>query len=332
MGHLGRDVHRVGHHGVGQVVAVGRAGKRTADPPDGFLRGQGGSIVHHQTAAHVDDKAGVRVGCIGFHQLREAAQFGVHALDKGLHRVLYGGILAVVQNGIEVVGLDVRQVGAVCGRVDLAVLAAGKLGADICSQSARAAEIHPVIAGQVCNGLASLLILHHTVNDRGDLETAFGACQGGDDRNDVVASGARVFCGSRQRGDSAGGLCAVRSGRAVKQQLGGCCGAVGAAEDHGCKAIVYVCDVVAGIGSQVFPGGDLHHLANGTPAHGFANRDLAAVANGQILLVLGAKFKVNAGPHLVLYSPGSACCHRVSLLPKFFHSGLSLCEGVKRFV
>nr|DAL42613.1 MAG TPA_asm: hypothetical protein [Caudoviricetes sp.] len=310
VGHLGGDIHRIGNGGIRQVVGVGRAGKRTADPPDGFLRGQGGAIVHHQTAAHVDDKSGVRVGGIGFHQLREAAHFSVHALDKGLHCGLYGGILAVVQHGIEVVGLDVRQVGAVCDRVHLAVLAAGKLGADICGQSARAAEIHPAIAGQVCNGLASLLIFHHTVNDRGDLETARRFRQCSDDHHDVVASGAGVFCGSRQRGDGAGGLCAVRSGRAVKQQLGGCCGTVGAAEDHRCKAIVCIGDVVAGVGGQVFPGGDLYHLANGAPAHGFADRHLATITNGKVLLVLGAKFKVNAGPHLVLYSPGSACCHR----------------------
>ena len=113
VGHLGGNVHRVGNGGIRQVVGVGRAGKRTADPPDCLFRGQGGSIVHYQAAAHVDDKAGVRVGGIGFHQLREAAHFGVHALDKGLHRGFYGGILAVVQHGIKVVGLNVRQVGAV---------------------------------------------------------------------------------------------------------------------------------------------------------------------------------------------------------------------------
>ena len=332
MGHLGGDVHRVGNGGVRQVVGVGRAGKRATYPPDSFLRGQCSTIVHYQTAAYVDDKAGVRVGGIGFHQLREAANFVVHALDKGLHRSLYGGILAVVQHGIKVVGFDVCQVGAVCGRVHLAVLAAGKLSADICGQSACAAEIHPVIAGQVCSGLACLLILHHTVNDRGDLETARRFRQCSNNHHNIIAPGTGEFCGSRQRGDGAGGLCAVRSGRAVKQQLGGCCGAVGAAEDHRRKAIVGIGDIVTGIGGQVISGGDLHHLANGTPAHGFADRDLAAVANGQILLVLGAKFKVNAGPHLVLYSPGSACCHRVLLLPKFFYSGLSLCEGVKRFV
>lgn len=129
-----------------------------------LLRGQGCAIIQNSAGIHVDDIAGVRIGAAGFHQLRIAARLGIDPLDEAFHRGTRRVVRAIVDQHIELVGLNGGQECAVSRSCYHAVLSAGQGSSDIGSQSAGAAPVHPAVCSQFFHRLGGLLVFDLTIH------------------------------------------------------------------------------------------------------------------------------------------------------------------------
>ena len=147
VGQLGGHVHRVGIGGVGQGLVILGPSQGPARPPGHLLGGEGGAVAEHNAAHDVDHKAVVRVGEPRGHQLGISPLLRRQALHKGHHRVLHGGVGAVVNEYVEFVGFDgCQEVGVIggCGRT---IGAAGERLSHRGGQGSGTTPGHPVVGG-----------------------------------------------------------------------------------------------------------------------------------------------------------------------------------------